>query len=67
MDKNIVEIQGRLFQVKRKFKENSINLEVENAVKILKTYYHCDSIFKSQGFLWLCNEIKDVNYVEGKE
>jgi len=40
MDKNIVEIQGRLFQVKRKFKENSINLEVENAVKILKTYYH---------------------------
>ena len=65
--KEIINIQGKLFQVVRKFKQERINLEVEDGVKILKTYYHCDSIFKSQGFLWLCNEIKDVNYVEVKE
>lgn len=61
---NIIEIQGRLFQIIRKFKENNVNLEVEDAVKTLKIYYHCDSIFKSQGYLWLCNEIKDAEYVE---
>tara|TARA_Y100000114_G_scaffold76406_1_gene70034 strand:+ start:307 stop:510 length:204 start_codon:yes stop_codon:yes gene_type:complete len=64
MYQNIIEIQGRLFQVKRKFPQNRINLEIEDAVKILKQYYHCDTIFKSQGLIWLCNEVKDINYVE---
>jgi len=64
MGKNIIEIQGKLFQVKRKFPEKRINLEVEDGVKILKQYYHCDTMFKAQGLLWLCNEIKEVEYEE---
>ena len=67
MDKNIIEIQGRLFQVKRKFKESRINLNVENSTKTLKQFFHCDTIFKSQGLIWFCNEIKDADYVEVKE
>ena len=63
-DKNIIEIQGKLFHVKWKFKENRVNLNIENGVAILKQYYHCDSIFKSQGLIWLCNEIKDIEYEE---
>ena len=63
-DKNIIEIQGKLFHVKRKFPENRINLNIENGVTILKQYYHCDTMFRAQGFLWLCNEVKDVNYEE---
>jgi|TARA_E500000318_G_C3368566_1_gene137561 hypothetical protein len=63
-DKNIIEIQGRLFHVKRKFPENRINLNVENGVITLKQYYHCDTIFKSQGLIWFCNEIKDIEYEE---
>ena len=60
----IITIQGRMFQVKRKFPEQRINLKVDNAIETLKQFYHCDTIFKSQGLIWLCNEIKEVNYVE---
>ena len=63
-DKNIIEIQGKLFHVKRKFPESRINLNIEDGVSILKQYYHCDTMFRAQGFLWLCNEIKDVEYEE---
>tara|TARA_R100001015_G_C4441577_1_gene34978 strand:+ start:96 stop:296 length:201 start_codon:yes stop_codon:yes gene_type:complete len=60
----IINIQGRLFQVKRKFPEHRINLKVENGVAILKQFYHCDTMFKADGHLWLCNEIKDIEYEE---
>ena len=64
MDKNIIEIQGRLFHVKRKFKENRINLNVKDSTKTLKQFFHCDTIFKSQGLIWFFNEIKDIEYEE---
>ena len=60
----IITIQGRMFQVKRKFSEYRINLNVKDGVAILKQYYHCDTMFRAQGFLWLCNEVKDINYEE---
>ena len=60
----IIEIQGTLFQVKRRFPEHSINLDVEDGVKILKQYYHCDTMFKAKGYLWLCNKIIDISYEE---
>jgi hypothetical protein len=53
-----------MFQVKRKFPEHRINLNVEKGVETLKQYYHCDTIFKSKGYLWLCNKIKDISYEE---
>ena len=58
----VIEVQGRMFQVKRKFPENRINLNVENGVAILKQFYHCDTMFKADGQLWLCNEIKEISY-----
>ena len=60
----IITIQGRMFQVKRKFPEQRINLKVDNAIETLKQFYHCDTIFKSQGLIWFCNEVKDINYEE---
>ena len=59
----IIEIQGKLFQVKRKFPEHRINLEKGN-VSDLKQFFHCDTIFKSQGLFWVCNEIKEISYEE---
>ena len=53
-----------MFQVKRKFPEHRINLNVENGVTILKQFYHCDTMFKADNQLWLCNEIKDIEYEE---
>ena len=63
----IIEAQGKLFQVKRRFSKDTINLDVEDGVKILKEYYHCDTMFKAKGYLWLCNEIKEVSYEEIKK
>ena len=60
----IITIQGRMFQVKRKFPEQRINLKIDKSIETLKQFYHCDTIFKSQGFLWLCNEIKEISYDE---
>tara|TARA_R110000803_G_scaffold27812_1_gene64713 strand:+ start:294 stop:497 length:204 start_codon:yes stop_codon:yes gene_type:complete len=64
LNREIIEIQGKLFQIVRKFPQNRINLDIEDGVTILKQYYHCDTMFKSQGLLWLCNEIKDIEYEE---
>ena len=66
INQEVITIQGRMFQVKRKFPEHRINLKVEDGVSILKQYYHCDTMFKADGHLWLCNEIKDVSYEEIK-
>ena len=52
-----------MFQVKRKFPQNRINLEKGN-VADLKTFFHCDTVFKAQGMVWLCNEIKTIEYEE---
>ena len=67
MRNKVVEIQGRLFHVKRKILENRINLNVEDGIKILKQYYHCDTLFKAKGYLWLCNEIKNISYEKIKD
>ena len=61
---DIIEIQGRMFQVKRKFPLDRLNLNVEDWINTLKQYYHVDSLFKAEGKLWLCNEIKTINYEE---
>ena len=63
VDQKIITIQGRMFQVKRKFPQNRINLEKGN-IADLKTFFHCDTIFKAQGMVWLCNEIETIEYEE---
>tara|TARA_R110000744_G_scaffold34469_1_gene80307 strand:+ start:79 stop:282 length:204 start_codon:yes stop_codon:yes gene_type:complete len=59
----IIEIQGRMFQVKRTFPENQINLK-KGSIEDLKTFFHCDSLFKADNLLWICNEIKEIDYEE---
>ena len=64
----IIEIQGRMFQVKRKIPLNQLNLNKhEDWVSLLKQFYHVDSLFKSEGLLWLCNEIHTIEYEEIKD
>ena len=62
---DIITIQGRMFQVKRKFPEYRIDL-TKGSVSDLKQYFHCDTVFKAQGYLWICNKIEDVSYEEIK-
>ena len=58
-----MEIQGRMFQIIRKFPQNQLNWEKIDT-SLLKDYFNCDTMFKAQGFLWLCNEVKDIEYEE---
>ena len=61
----ILEVQGRMFQVKRILPEKRIKMDTfENWAFLLKQYYHVDTIFKANNQLWLCNEIKKIDYVE---
>ena len=60
---DIIEIQGRMFQVKRKIPEHQINLK-KGSIEDLKLFFHCDTLFKAQGYLWVVNEIKDISYEE---
>ena len=63
----IIEIQGRMFQIKRILPENKIKInEFENWVSLLKEYYHVDTILRANSQLWMCNEIKTIDYVEVK-
>ena len=64
VDQKIITIQGRMFQVKRKFPLNQLNLEVVDWINTMKQFYHVDSLFKAEGYLWLCNEIKYIEYEE---
>ena len=66
IDKNIITIQGRMFHVKRKFPLDQLNLEVNDWINTMKQFYHVDSLFKAEGYLWLCNEVKYVEYEEIK-
>ena len=68
VNNQIIEAQGNLYQVKRKFLEQRINLDkFEDGVKILKQFYHCDTMFRAKGYLWLCNKIIDISYEEIQE
>ena len=63
----ILKIQDRMFQVKRILPENKIKInEFGDWTSLLKQYYHVDTILRANGQLWMCNEIKTVNYVEIK-
>ena len=61
----ILKLQDRMFQVKRILPENKVKInEFSDWVQLLKQYYHVDTILRANGQLWMCNEIKTIDYVE---
>ena len=61
----ILKIQDRMFQIKRILPESKIKMDkFEDWASLLKQYYHVDTILRANGQLWICNEIKTVDYVE---
>ena len=60
----ILEVQGKMFQVKRVLPINRVKIDkFENWASLLKQYYHVDTILRTNDQLWMCNEIKIVDYV----
>jgi hypothetical protein len=63
----ILKIQDRMFQVKRVLPVSKVKInEFDNWATLLKTYYHVDTILRANDQLWMCNEIKTINYEEIK-
>ena len=61
----ILKVQDRMFQVKRILPIDKVKInEFEDWASLLKQYYHVDTILRANNQLWMCNEIKTVNYVE---
>ena len=56
----IIEIQDRMFQIKRVLPESKINMNNKDWPSFLKDYYHEDTILRANGELWMCNEKKEI-------
>ena len=64
----ILKIQDRMFQIKKILPESKIKInKYENWASLLKQYYKVDTILRANGELWMCNEIKTIDYVEIKD
>ena len=60
----ILKIQDRMFQVKRVLPINRVKIDkFEDWALLLKQYYHVDTILRTNDQLWMCNEIKIIDYV----
>ena len=56
-----------MFQIKRILPESKVKIDkFEDWVQLLKQYYHVDTILRANDQLWMCNEIKTIDYVETK-
>ena len=63
----ILEVQGKMFQVKRVLPINRVKIDkFENWASLLKQYYHVDTTLRANEQLWMCNEIQTIDYVEIK-
>ena len=61
----IIEIQDKMFQVKRVLPISRVKIDkYDNWASLLKEYYHVDTILRANGQLWLCNKIETINYEE---
>ena len=59
----ILEVQGKMFQVKRILPINKIKIDkFDNWASLLKQFYHVDTILRTNDQLWMCNKIETINY-----
>ena len=57
-----------MFQIKRILPERKIKInEFDDWASLLKQYYNVDTILRANEQLWMCNEIKTIDYVEIKK
>ena len=61
----IIEIQDKMFQVKRILPIKSVKIDKhDDWASLLKEYYKVDTILRTNDQLWMCNKIKTIDYVE---
>ena len=60
--KDIIEFGDRKFLLYRIIRETEKT--TQEAVNLVKKYWHCDTVLKKENTYYFCNEIKEINYEE---
>ena len=61
MNDRVIEINGKLYIVKRTISERQVNGDTE-ALKIWTKMLGCDRSFKNNGVYYIVNDITDIDY-----
>jgi len=62
MEKQIIYANGgEMYIVKRVIREHQLK---NPDMKILKQWFHCDTVLRNEGKLYFCNHIKSIEYEE---
>ena len=61
MNKQVIEVHGKLYQVVRTISEAQVNGNIE-ALKAWTEMLHCDRSFKHDGKYFIVKDITDINY-----
>lgn len=60
MNKQVIEVNGRLYLVVRTISESQVNGNID-ALKAWTEMLHCDRSFKNNGRYYIVNDIIDIN------
>jgi len=60
--KDIIEFGDRKFLLYRTIKETEKT--TQEAINLVKKYWHCDTVLKKEKHYYFCNEIQTIDYEE---
>ena len=60
--KDIIEFGDRKFLLYRTIRETEKT--TQEAINLVKKYWHCDTVLKKENNYYFCNEIQAINYEE---
>ncbi len=60
--KDIIEFGDRKFLLYRTIKETEKT--TQEAINLVKKYWHCDTVLKKENNYYFCNEIQTIDYEE---
>ena len=60
--KDIIEFGDRKFLLYRTIKETEKT--TQEAINLVKKYWHCDTVLKKENNYYFCNEIQAIDYEE---
>jgi hypothetical protein len=63
--RDIIGFGDRLFLLYRTVKESEKT--TQEAVNLVKKYWHCDIVLKKENIYYFCNEIQTIDYEEIKD
>ena len=52
---------GEVYEIKRTIPEKQLK---NPDMKILKQFFHCDTVLRNDGAYYFCNHIKSIDYEE---